>query len=107
LGRRTDPGAARLVRVSAALTARENLLPIAAAAAKVAQPVNATSVAAVAKVQVDLASRELRILEWMGFLRTIETERANVDFEVADAAAWSALQQLCARAEQGGIVPGT
>jgi hypothetical protein len=94
-----------LVRVSAALTARENLLPIAAAAAKAEHPVNATAVAAIAEVQVDLASRELRVLERMGFLRTVETERAHVDFEVVDAAAWSALQQLCTCAEQGAIVP--
>lgn len=106
MGRRTDPEASPLVRVSAALTGRENLLPIAAAAAKAKQPVNATSVAAIAGVQVDLASRELRMLERAGLLRTVESERANVDFEVADAAAWSALQQLCARAEKGAIKPG-
>jgi hypothetical protein len=105
MGRRTNPADPPLVRVSAALTARENLLPIAAAAAKADQPVNATSAAAIAEVPVDVASRELRWLERMGFLRTIETDRANVDFEVVDQAAWSAMQELCSRAEQGALEP--
>lgn len=107
MGRRTDPADPPLVRVSAALTGRENLLPVAAAAGKAEHPVNATTVASVAGTPVDRASRELRVLERMGFLRTIETERANVDFEVVDATAWSALQELCDRAERGAITPNS
>lgn len=105
MGRRTDPEDPPLVRVSAALTARENLLPVAFAADRADRPVNATTVAAIAEIQVDRASRELRVLEGMGFLRTVKTDRANVDFEVVDDVAWSALQMLCARAEQGALEP--
>jgi hypothetical protein len=93
------------VRASAALTGRENLLPIAAAAAKAGRFVNATAVAGIAGLPVDRASKELRELERIGFLRPVETDSANVDFEVVDAAAWSALQKLCGCAEKGAIAP--
>lgn len=103
MGRQTKPNQPPLLRFSAALTTREQLLSVAVAADS-ADPINATGVAALAGVPVDVASRELRVLEKTGFLRTIESDRSTRDFEIADEAAWIALQQLCERGKLGKLV---
>lgn len=103
MGRQTDPSEPPLLRFSAALTGREQLLPIAEAVDS-ADPINATTVAQMAGVAVDAASRELRVLEKIGFLRSIKSERSTKDFEVVDGIAWSALRKLCDRGKHGKVV---
>lgn len=103
MGRRTDPDEPPLVRFSAALTGREQSLVVAMAISEEG-PINATAVADTAGVPVDAASRELRVLEKAGFLKTIKTERATTDFEIVDKTAWVALGTLCERATEGRLV---
>jgi hypothetical protein len=104
MGRRTKDSEPSLVRVSAALTSRGGLLPVAVAASE-ASPINATHVSRRTGISVGAASRELRLLEQIGLLREAETDRATIDFEVVDPKAWLALLRLCERAEDGALEP--
>ena len=64
-------------------------------ATEATQAINATEVAAEARMPVDKVSQELRCLEAAGLLREAGPRRAGrVDFEVVDPGAWRALLAL-------------
>lgn len=104
MGRRTDPSLPPLVRFSAALTSREQLLPV-VAAIDPRGPINATAVAAVLERSVDGVYRELDQLEAIGLLRRVASERATTDYAITDRRAWQALTDLCQRSNLGKVTP--
>jgi Fe2+ or Zn2+ uptake regulation protein len=68
-------------------------------------PINATAVASSLDRGVDAVYRELDLLESIGLLRRIKSERATTDFEITDAVAWRALGELCERGQLGKVIP--
>jgi Fe2+ or Zn2+ uptake regulation protein len=104
MGRRTDPSQPPLVRFSAALTGREQLLPV-IGAIDPAKPINATAVAAKLDGDVAAAYRELDLLRAIGLLRETASDRATTDFEITDREAWDSLEALCRRGRLGKVVP--
>jgi predicted transcriptional regulator len=104
MGRRTEPSQPPLVRFSAALTGRGQLLPVIAAIDPEAA-INATAVAASLDRGIDAVYRELDRLESIGLLRRVESERATTDFVITDADAWRALSELCERGRLGKVKP--
>lgn len=104
MARRTPPGAAPLVRFSAALTSRQGLLAV-VRAIRPQQAINATALAQELE-DLDLVgiSQELRFLESTGLLREKPGTGRCKEFEIVDREAWRGLNTLAKAAAEGRVV---